>query len=163
MPKTAGSPRSTGLHFEDLNVGDVFETSEREIGLDDIAAFAELTGDRNPLHTDPEFCKETVYGVPIAHGLLVFGVFTGLYDQLGIFRGTALAFLGIDGWRFRQAVLSGDRVRGRITIEDLRRSSSDPSRGIVTRRCEVLNQRDEIVQEGTTTVLLRCRNSVALQ
>lgn len=156
--KDAGTP--AGLFLEDLEPGATYETVERLVTQEDITGFANLTGDHNPLHTDPEYCKGTVYGVPIAHGLLVFGIFTGLYHQLGIFSGTALAFLGIDGWQFRRAVLVGDRVRGRITIVDARPTRSDPTRGVVTRRCEVLNQRDEIVQEGTTTVMVR-RRSVA--
>lgn len=145
------------LYLEDFTEGAVFETVERTVAQSDIDAFAELTGDRNPLHTDPEYCRATAYGVTIAHGLLVFGIFTGLFDELGILRGTALAFLGIDEWRFRTPVLVGDSVRGRITIAEVRRSRSDPTRGVVTRFCTIINQRGEVVQEGTTSVLVRSR------
>ena len=148
----------SGLYFEDFLIGRVFETSERQISFKDITDFAELTGDYNPLHTDPEYCKDTPFGVPIAHGLLVFGVFTGLYHRLGIFSGTALAFLEIADWKFRKAVLADDRVRGRITITAKDRTSN-PERGIVTRQCEILNQRDEVVQQGGTKVLVQCRTS----
>lgn len=159
MSHPGGERRQRGLHYDDFVLDAVYETSQRTVTLEDIAAFAELTGDRNPLHTDPEYCKTTVYKVPIAHGLLVFGIFTGLYHELGIFSGTALAFLGIEDWRFLGPVLAGDRIRGRITISGLRRSRSDPRRGVVTRRCEIRNQRDEVVQEGTTTVLVRGRGA----
>lgn len=157
MGTNGGDVADTGLFLEDFREGAVYETPEHEVTQEDIDEFAALTGDHNPLHTDPEYCKGTVYGATIAHGLLVFGIFTGLSHQLGILSGTALAFLGIDGWKFREPVLVGDRVRGRITIVDTRRTQSDPSRGVVTRRCEILNQRDQVVQEGTTTVLVRSR------
>ncbi len=148
-----------GLFLEDFEVGQVFETKQRTISEEDVAQFAELTGDHNPLHTDAEFAASTVYGQPIAHGLLGLSVLVGLFEDEGIFHGTALAFLGIEQWSFRAPIFFGDRVRARMTIDGVRRSESDPRRGIVTRRYELLDQRDEVVQDGVTTVMVRARDS----
>lgn len=146
-----------GLHLEDFAAGDVFETASRTIAADDITAFAELTGDKNPLHTDPSFAAETPYGQIIGHGLLGLSALVGLFEDAGIFRGTALAFLGIEDWQFRAPIFVGDTIRGRMTVGDVRRSRSDPSRGIVTRHYELFNQDDVVVQHGTTTVMVRAR------
>ena len=150
---------SNGLFLEDFEVGQVFETGERTISAEDVAQFAALTGDHNPLHTDAEFAATTVYGEPIAHGLLGLSALVGLFEDEGIFHGTALAFLGIEEWRFRAPIFFGDRLRARMTIDGVRRSQSDPSRGIVTRRYELLDQRGEVVQDGVTTVMVRAREA----
>lgn len=153
----SGADHGPGLFFEDFSVGAVFETGCRTISAQDIQVFADVTGDQNPLHTDPEFAATTPYGEVIAHGLLGLGVLTGLFEDLGIFRGTALAFLGISDWAFRKPILAGDTVRARMTVLEVRRSRSDPSRGVVTRRYELLGEDGAVVQDGTTTVLLRAR------
>jgi acyl dehydratase len=149
----------TGLYLEDFSPGQVFETGERRITAQDIQAFAELTGDHNPLHTDEAFAAATPYGRIIGHGLLGLSVLVGLFEDVGIFSGTALAFLGITDWTFAAPIFVDDTVRGRMTIEAVRRSRSDPSRGIVTRRYELLNQHGAAIQTGTTTVMVLARSS----
>ncbi len=156
----SGLDSGPGLYLEDFQVGAVFQTGSRIITAADIQVFADVTGDHNPLHTDPEFAKTTPYGEIIAHGLLGLGVLTGLFEDLGIFRGTALAFLGISDWAFRKPILAGDTVSARMTVLEVRRSRSDPSRGILTRRYELLGSDGTAVQEGTTTVLLMARTRV---
>ena len=42
-------------------------------GLEEVTAFAKLSKDGNPLHTDVEFAKNTMFGRPIVHGVLVLG------------------------------------------------------------------------------------------
>ena len=159
MGATSHVPAGTGYHLEDFEVGQVFETGERTITAADVAQFAELTGDHNPLHTDADFAAATVYGEPIAHGLLGLSVLVGLFEDEGIFHGTALAFLGIEQWRFNAPIYFGDRLRARMTIDAVRRSRSDPGRGIVTRRYELLDHRGTVVQDGVTTVMVKARDS----
>lgn len=48
----------------------------------DFDAFALLSGDNNPIHTDPDFCAGSRFGRPVAHGLLLCSVLRGLIDQL---------------------------------------------------------------------------------
>lgn len=150
-----------GRYLEDFHTGEVVRTGTRTITAEDIQVFADVTGDQNPLHTDPQFAATTPYGEIIAHGLLGLGVLTGLFEDLGIFRGTALAFLGIEDWAFRKPIFAGDTVSARMTVLDVRRSRSDPGRGIVTRRYELLGEDGGVLQEGTTTVLVRARSQGA--
>jgi len=48
----------------------------------DFDSFARLSGDNNPIHTDPEFCAGTRFGRTVAHGLLLCSVLRGLIEQL---------------------------------------------------------------------------------
>ena len=48
----------------------------------DFDAFALLSGDNNPIHTDPGFCAGTRFGRTVAHGLLLFSVLRGQIDHL---------------------------------------------------------------------------------
>ncbi len=55
-----------------VKVGDV-ATYERTVTAEDIEKFAEVSGDTNPLHRDPEYAKKTRFGECIAHGMLSAG------------------------------------------------------------------------------------------
>ncbi|HPE16467.1 MAG TPA: MaoC/PaaZ C-terminal domain-containing protein, partial [Oscillospiraceae bacterium] len=46
-----------GLYFEDWQVGDSYDTAARTVTEADIATFAGLSGDYNPLHTNAEYAK----------------------------------------------------------------------------------------------------------
>ena len=48
----------------------------------DFDDFARLSGDDNPIHTDPVFCAGTRFGRPVAHGLLLCSVLRGMFDDL---------------------------------------------------------------------------------
>ena len=48
----------------------------------DFDSFASLSGDSNPIHTDPDFCAGTRFGRTVAHGLLLCSVLRGLTEQL---------------------------------------------------------------------------------
>jgi acyl dehydratase len=77
---------------------------------------------------------------------------------LGQLDGTAIAALGVDQWKFIKPVFIGDTVRLKSTVVEAR-PSSNPDRGVLTRRMDVLNQRAEIVQTGLMTTLVARRAS----
>ena len=56
------------LYFEDLSVG-MSETLSKTIASSDVVGFAQLTGDRNPIHLSEHFAARTSFGTRIAHGL----------------------------------------------------------------------------------------------
>ncbi|WP_326835366.1 MaoC/PaaZ C-terminal domain-containing protein [Amycolatopsis rhabdoformis] len=144
-------------YLEDLEPGQVFTSMARTVTEADVVAFAGLSGDFNPIHTDREFAASTVYGQRVVYGLLGLSIATGLLDRTGTFSGSAIAMLGIKDWTFTGPVFIGDTVHLRLTIEDVRPSASKPDRGIVQRRFDLLNQRDETVQTGRIDVLVRRR------
>lgn len=144
---------SMGWYFERFEVGQVFETPSIEITREQIIAFAELTGDRNRLHVDAEFMRASQFGDVIAHGLLVESLGIGLIAGLGVFQGTTIALAQADAG-FRGAALPGDRIRVRLEITGAR-PSRKPDRGVLSRRMEILNQRDELLVECDLTSLMR--------
>jgi acyl dehydratase len=148
-------------YLEDLHAGDVFTSAARTITESDVVAFAGLSGDFNPIHTDVEFAKDTPYGQRVVYGLLGLAMLTGLLDRTGLFSGSAIAMLGIRDWTFTAPMFIGDTIRFRLTITDVRRTSSG-DRGVVKRHFELLNQRDEVVQQGHIDLLVRARESVAV-
>ena len=65
-------------YLEDLSEGLRIETERRVVTAADIDAFVELSGDRNPLHTDDDYARGSGFAGRIAHGLLVLLVESGL-------------------------------------------------------------------------------------
>ena len=147
----------TGLYWEEWDVGAEFVSSARTITEADIVNFAGISGDYNPLHIDEEFCKNTQFGTRIAHGPLIYSIAAGLLFQLHLYDDTLIAFLGFDSLKFTKPVKIGDTVRARIEVLE-KRETSKPDRGIMKRLLQVINQRDDVVQEGVQVFLLK-RNS----
>ena len=134
-------------------------TRSRTITEADVVAFAGLSGDFNPLHTDEEFAKKTMFGTRIAHGLLGLSIASGLINQMGIAEGTVMAFLGMT-WNFKGALKFGDTITVRQRVAD-RRETSRQDRGILRMAISVINQHGEVVQEGEHTLMIKRRGSVA--
>ena len=59
--------------YDTLEVGQSYSV-DREITADDVRAFADITGDDNPLHVDPEYATKTRFGKPIVHGVFLAGL-----------------------------------------------------------------------------------------
>ena len=144
------------MYIEDFKAGQELTTAARTVTEADVVAFAGLSGDYNSLHTDAEYAKGTQFGQRIAHGMLAFSIATGLGVRTGVLDGTVLAFLGIEDWKFLKPVFIGDTIRLRWTVTEARLSSK-PGSGVLKRRMEILNQRDEVVQTGTTAALVKAR------
>ena len=147
----------TGLYWEEWKIGAEFVTSARTITETDIINFAGISGDYNPLHIDEEFCRNTQFGTRIAHGPLVYSIATGLIFQLHLYDDTLIAFLGFDSLKFTKPVKIGDTIHARVEVIE-KRESSKSDRGIMKRLLQVLNQNNELVQEGVQAFLLK-RNS----
>jgi len=144
------------LFFEDLDVGFRFETAARTVTETDLVAFAGISGDFNPLHTDAAFAAGTSYGERIAYGALVLSLATGLRQRAGLFDGTLLGLVEIRGWRFVAPVRIGDTIRVRNEVRELRQTSK-PDRGIMVQRVEVVNQADDVVNNGELVLLVKRR------
>jgi acyl dehydratase len=144
------------LYFEDVEVGFRFETQSRTVTEADLVAFAGVSGDFNPLHTDAVFASSTIYGERIAHGALVLSLVTGLRQRAGLFDGTLIGLLEIRNWRFKEPVKIGDTIRAVNEVVELHQASK-PDRGVMVHRIDVLNQDETIVQSGELVLLLRRR------
>jgi 3-hydroxybutyryl-CoA dehydratase len=141
-----------GLYFEEFEDGYEAETAARTVTEADIMAFAGLSGDYNPLHTNSEFAKDTIFKERVAHGLLGLSIASGLANRLGFADGTAQAFTGMD-WKFRGPIMIGDTIRARIAVKK-KKAMKQLNGGFVFFDITLLNQRDEVVQKGTWTLLI---------
>lgn len=145
---------SETLYFEDLTVGRSFDSASRAVSDAMIRAFAELSGDRHPLHLDDDFARKTPFGERIAHGLLGLSVASGLLDDLAFIRMSLVAFAGLE-WKFRGPVRIGDSVRFHLRVARAR--GAGRSQGLVVFESRLVNQREETVQEGTWSLIVRKR------
>ena len=141
-----------GLYFEEFEVGAAYTSPGRTVTETDVVAFAALSGDYNQLHTDAEFAKSTFFGARIAHGLLGLSIASGLGSRMGFLEGTALAFLSLT-WKFSKPIFIGDTIALQAKVAKKRAVSGEA--GIVVFDCALLNQRDEVTQQGEWTVMVR--------
>src|SRR5216684_6099022 len=92
-------------YFDDIAVGEAYESPGRTVTEADIVAFAGLSGDYNVLHTDAEFMRTSIFGERIAHGLLGLAIQSGLGTRATQDYAT-LAFLGLR-WTFKWPITIG--------------------------------------------------------
>lgn len=142
------------LYFDDVEVGQEWESLGRTITETDIVNFAGLSGDFNPIHIDHEFAGTTAFRRPIAQGLLVFSVASGLGLYSPPMR--TLAFLGIREWHFRGPVFIGDTLRALSKVLG-KESRGRGRRGEITWQRRIINQERKVVQEGITVTLVEGR------
>jgi len=150
MDKNSAEPIVRSLYFDDFHIGQKFITKSRTLTEADVVHFAGLSWDHNQLHTDAEYAATTQFGRRIAHGLLGVIAHAGLSYQLT--EESILALLELT-WKFKLPIFIGDTIRVEQVVQDMRESASG-DRGVLIFEKKVINQRNEVVQTGTTTILL---------
>ena len=139
--------------FENLTVGEVYESATRAMSDADVRTFADLTGDRSPVHLDDDAARATRYGRRIAHGALVFSASVGLLVSDDDERPDIIVLLGVDGLRFSKPTFVGDAIRVRQTIRSLDPVSTDSGR--VEAAIDVINQSGVVTVRYTASYLVR--------
>ena len=142
------------LYFDDLEVGQQWESGGRTVTQADIVNFAGLSGDFNPIHMDHEFAKTTPFHQPIAHGLLVFAIASGLSVTSPLVR--TMAFLSIRDWQFKGPIFIGDTIRILTKVLE-KEAGARGRRGTVTWQRQLVNQQGKVVQEGIALTLVEGR------
>ncbi len=161
MPTTSQSLRSEEREYlEDYEIGEVFVSPARTITEADVVAFASLTGDWHPLHTDAVYASQSVFGERIAHGMLTMSIGMVLVLRLGENRYLPKHFIamsGIDGLRFTAPVRLGDTIHSvnRVAALDVK----DERRGILKYESEIRNQDGRAVVVWTSRMLVGRRPS----
>ena len=132
------------IAFEDLDEG-MTASIEQTVSKEDVAGFGKVTGDFNPLHFDAEFAATTVFGAPIAHGILSAGYISAVIGTR--LPGPGTIYLS-QQLKFRSPVRIGDTVTARVTVAAVDR---DRRRVRLETACLV---GDEVVLEGEAQVLV---------
>jgi 3-hydroxybutyryl-CoA dehydratase len=130
------------LFFEDLSVG-MTETLEKTIAASDVVGFAQLTGDRNPIHLSEHFAAKTPFGTRIAHGLYTAGLISAVLGTR--LPGPGAVYIS-QTLNFRAPVKIGDTVLVTVTVAEL---VPERQRARLTCRCTVDG---EVVLDGEALV-----------
>lgn len=127
-----------------LQVGD---SAKRTITVTDeqIRAFAQATGDTNPMHFDDDYAATTPFGRRIAHGLLTAGFISAVIGN--DLPGPGTIYMGQD-LRFKAPVYIGDTVTVVVTVTKYRED-----RRIATLATSCTNQAGKVVLEGEAVVM----------
>jgi 3-hydroxybutyryl-CoA dehydratase len=141
-------------YWEDFEVGQRYPTTSRTITEEDHLTFCKLVGYDVPLFLDEKYARETPYCSRICPSHLTMSFSTAMTGRL--FSGTVLALVAVERGRFYGPVRPGDTIRTEVEVVD-KKPSSNASRGIVTFRDHVINQRDETVFELDKITLLKRR------
>jgi len=144
------------LYYEDFVTGIYFETDRRTITKEDLDTFTKLSGDYNPIHTDPEYASTTAFGELIAQGALVLSIGTGLAYDLHVLDGTVEAFLSLD-WKYRAPVKVGDSIFLTLAFVS-KRPMLHYNGGLINLDVAIYNQDRKAVQKGSWTLLVRSKN-----
>ena len=135
------------LYFEDLTVG-LTETFSKTVSSSDVVGFAEVTGDRNPIHLSEHFAAHTMFGTRIAHGLYTASLISALL-------GTRLPGPGAiyisQTLNFRAPVRIGDTVVVTVRVAEL---IVEKSRARLACTCKV---GEETVLDGEALVKVPLR------
>lgn len=139
-------PRGT-IVIEDLEIG-MMRDLQKRITDDDIAKFSEVSTDRNPVHLDDDYARDTIFQGRIAHGMLTAGLISAVIGEQLPGHGTV--YLG-QTLKFLAPVRPGDLVRAEVVVEAI-----DHARRRVTlaTRCLV---GDTVVLKGEAVVLAPSR------
>lgn len=136
------------LHFEDLSVG-MTDGLSKTISSSDVVGFAEITGDRNPIHLSEHFAARTPFGTRIAHGLYTAGLISAVLGTR--LPGPGAVYIS-QNLRFRAPVRIGDTVDVTVEVVEL---VAEKRRARLRCVCAVAG---EVVLEGEAIVKVPTRD-----
>ena len=136
-----------GFYFEDLKIGTTDEFS-KTISEADIQTFADVSGDENPVHLNPEYAKATVFKGCIAHGILTASfVSTVIGTRMP---GPGCIYVA-QNLKFKVPVRAGDTVKAVCTVTELNEKRKFAE---IKTQCFV---GDTLVVDGNATIMVPAR------
>lgn len=130
--------------FNEVELGETFNSPSRTITLDDIETFAHFTGDTFYAHMDDEAARANpFFPGRVAHGYLLLSFAAGLFVQPD--PGPVLANTGLDNLRFMAPVAAGDSIRVRLSVKH--KTPRNNEYGEVRWHVTLYNQDDAVAAE----------------
>ena len=142
--------------FEQVNIGDWYETDKLEVTTQHIDGFAKLSGDEFEIHMNAQAAKDAGFNDRVAHGILIMGLADGLKNQAQT-RFEAIATRAWS-WDFQGPVECGDTIYARIQITN-KKKTSKKGKGVLELEFAIINQHQTIVQKGINTLLVKCESN----
>ena len=136
------------VKYDDYKVGDSAKFT-KNITEEDVMKFAEVTGDFNPIHVNPEYAKTQMFGKQVAHGALSSGLISAVL-------GTKLFGPGIlyggQTVKFIKPVFFGDKLTAIGTVKE-KFTKKDGKLKFIIAETIVKNQNDDVVTSGEGTII----------
>ncbi len=129
----------------DIKIGDKFSTS-KQITDTVVRAFAELSGDFNPIHIDEEFAKTTRFGRRIAHGMISGALLSAVLGYE--FKERKIVYLS-QTMRFVAPIFIDDTITATATVLKIREDKP-----VVTLETVCTNQDGETTLSGEAVVMI---------
>ena len=130
--------------FEDIEIGEKASLS-KTFTESDVQAFAEITGDFNPIHIDEEFAKKSIFKERVVHGILTVGLISNVLGN--VLPGPNTIYLSQEA-KFLAPVKIGDTLTAECEVIEKRKEKK-----ILKMKTIVQNQDGKVVIEGIATVL----------
>ncbi len=143
VSKHGKKKRSDEMDIEKMYVGQTYEV-KRTVTDEMIKLFAEATGDKNPIHLDEEFAKNTMFGGRIAHGILSLGIVSSVIGME--FPGAGTIYL-MQNAKFKRPVYVGEEVTVQLVVKEI-----DPEKRRVLLETLVVKPNGENAIEGEALV-----------
>jgi acyl dehydratase len=131
-------------YFEDFSEGATLELGTFCLTTEEIIEFASKY-DPQPMHTDPDAARASIYGGLIASGWHTAVRYMRLVVDNLMRDAESIGSPGLDNLRWLKPVRPGDTLQARFHIVETRLSNSRPDWGIVRSRGELVNQHDDVV------------------
>jgi 3-hydroxybutyryl-CoA dehydratase len=119
----------------------------KQVTVEDIVSFADVTGDHNPLHTDAAYAARTRFKAPIAHGMLGAGLISAAIG-VNLTPGNAVIYMG-QNLQFRAPVSAGDILTANVEVTEL-----DAEKSRLKLNTTVSNQDGTAVIRGDATIMV---------
>ncbi len=146
------------LSFEDLQVGQRWESTGRTLTEADLTMACMTSGDWHPIHADAEFSKNSVAKQRIFQGTYGLHVAMALATRFPEVGDKVIGALGLGEWRYCAPLFVGDTVHVEVEIASLRQTSR-AGRGLVERRITLKKSDGSVAQQGVATMMMHCRSA----
>lgn len=150
------------LFYEDLVIGQVFQTAAVDVTAAEIVDFA-ARYDPQPFHLDETSARQSFFGELVASGWMTAALTMGLLVRSEMKLAGGLIGLGLESVHWPHAVRPGDCLRATTEVLALRTSASKPEYGIVKLRTTTRNQADNVVQVMVANQLVLRREKGAVR
>ena len=137
------------VKWDDYKVGDSAKFTKK-ITEEDVMKFAEVSGDYNPIHVNPEFAKTQMFGKQVAHGIISAGLISAV---MGVELFGPGILYGEQTVRFIKPVFFDDDLTAVATVKE-KFTKKDGKLKFIKCDTKVYNQNDELVTDGEGVVLV---------
>ena len=131
------------MRIEEFYVGQR-ASLKRVFSSDDVKVFAELSLDKNPIHLDETYARQSLFGIRIVHGFFVGSLISAIFGT--VLPGEGAIYLHQE-MNFRKPVYHGEEIKATVTVTNIKKEKSIL---YFDTKCE--NERGEIVIDGNAVL-----------